>query len=218
MNVSEQNQEPSGHENQEPVASESQEPVNESKTDSVKYDTYRKVLGEKKSLQSKFELAQKELEDFRAKQKQLEEQELQENNKWKEYAERKEQEAQEALQRVKDYEYREVSSRKLDRILNGVGAPIDSKYWALIDVESVKYDAETGEFDETSLNSEIQRIKEQMPEIISRKKDASFDPSAPSKNGMGKLTVEEFARLSKAEKKEQIQRLGNAPDWMKGNF
>jgi len=89
VNVSEQNQEPSGHENQEPVASESQEPVNESKTDSVKYDTYRKVLGEKKSLQSKFELAQKELEDFRAKQKQLEEQELQENNKWKEYAERK---------------------------------------------------------------------------------------------------------------------------------
>ena len=213
--MSEENQ-PSGHENQEPVANDPQQPANASQNDSVKYDTYRKVLGEKKNLQSKFELAQKELEEFRAKQKESEERELQENNKGQEFAERKEKEAAEALQRVKDYEHREIASRKLDRILNGVGQPIDAKYWGLINVEAVEYDAETGEFDETSLNSEIQRIKNEMPEIISRKKDANYDPSAPNKNGMGNLSVAEYARMSNKDKKANAHRVQGAPDWMKG--
>lgn len=187
-------------------------------SDSVRYDTYRKVLGEKKKYQSELEATRKELDELRERERLAQEQELKEQNKWQEIAERKEQEAKELAQKVQLFHEREISSRKLEAVLKGVGEEIPSKFWGLINLDGVKYDPEAGEFDETSLNAEIQRIKNEMPEIITRRKNANYDPSAPNKNSFNDLDLNKFASMSKDEKKRALSQLQNVPSWMRGQI
>lgn len=217
--MTEANQMPSGQPSEDSVNhSGSDEQAKDSSKDSVQYETYRKVLSEKKKRDEEILEAKRRLEEYERKEKEREDRELVEANKWQEYAKKKEEEAKTAFEKVKAYEEREIASRKLDRVLSGVGDPIDSKYWGLINIDAVSYDAESGEFDEQSLNSEIQRIKTQMPEIISRQKNANFDPSAPVKNGSSQLDIQKFASMSKQDKKANIDKLQNVPDWMRGKF
>lgn len=214
--MSEENQMPSGQADPKPVAEGQLDHANESSKDSVQYETYRKVLSEKKRRDEELAEARRELEEVRARDKANKEKELIEQNKWQEYAKAKEEEAKAALARVQSYEEREIASRKLDKVLSGVGDPIDSKFWGLINIDSVAYNPESGEFDETSLNAEIQRIKTQMPEIITRRPNASFDASAPAKNGNSQIDLQKFASMSKSEKKMAVGQLSSVPDWMRG--
>ena len=207
---------PSGQADPKPVAEGQLDHANESSKDSVQYETYRKVLSEKKRRDEELAEARRELEEVRARDKANKEKELIEQNKWQEYAKAKEEEAKAALARVQSYEEREIASRKLDKVLSGVGDPIDSKFWGLINIDSVAYNPESGEFDETSLNAEIQRIKTQMPEIITRRQNASFDASAPAKNGNSQIDLQKFASMSKSEKKMAVGQLTSVPDWMRG--
>jgi hypothetical protein len=214
--MSEENQMPSGQADPKPVAEGQLDQASESSRDSVQYETYRKVLSEKKRRDEELAEARRELEEIRARDKANKEKELIEQNKWQEYAKAKEEEAKAAIERVRSYEEREIASRKLDRVLSGVGDPIDSKFWGLINIDSVAYNPESGEFDETSLNAEIQRIKTQMPEIITRRQNASFDASAPAKNGNSQIDLQKFASMSKAEKKLAVGQLHSVPEWMRG--
>ena len=207
---------PSGQADPKPVADGQLDHASESSKDSVQYETYRKVLSEKKRRDEELAEARRELEEVRARDKANKEKELIEQNKWQEYAKAKEEEAKAALARVQSYEEREIASRKLDKVLSGVGDPIDSKFWGLINIDSVAYNPESGEFDETSLNAEIQRIKTQMPEIITRRQNASFDASAPAKNGNSQIDLQKFASMSKSEKKMAVGQLTSVPDWMRG--
>ena len=214
--MSEETKVPSGQTDPSPVDPGQVDHAADSSKDSVQYETYRKVLSEKKRRDEELAEARRELEEIRARDKANQERELIEQNKWQEYAKAKEEEAKAAIARVKSYEEREIASRKLDRVLSGVGDPIDSKFWGLINIDSVSYNPESGEFDETSLNAEIQRIKTQMPEIISRRQNANFDPSAPVKNGNSQMDLQKFASLSKTEKKMAVGQLSSVPDWMRG--
>lgn len=209
---------PSGEAAENPVDQSSSSQVDNNQNDSVKYDTYRKVLGEKKKYQSELEAMRKELDEIREREAAEQERELKEQNKWQEIAERKEQEAKELAAKIQTFQEREVDSRKLEAVLKGVGEEIPSKFWGLIKLDSVGYDAEAGEFDESSLNAEIQRIKNDMPEIISRRKNASYDPASPKKNSFNDIDLHKFASMSKEEKKRALSQLSNVPDWMRGQI
>jgi len=212
-------QNPSGDAERNPVDDASRNPLDENReSDSVRYDTYRKVLGEKKKYQSELEATRKQLEEFQEKERLAQEQELKEQSKWQEYAQKKEEEAKELSAKINQFETREIQSRKLDAVLRGVNEEIPQKYWGLIELDAVKYDATTGEFDESSLNAEIQRIKNELPEILVRKKNASHDPSAPRRPDDQPMTPEKFAAMTKEQKKVAVQQFTNAPAWMRGQF
>ena len=212
--MSEEAKVPSGEPSQEPVVQSegNAEGVN---ADGVSYDTHRKLLGEKKKVAQELALAQEKLKQFELSQQELKEKELKDNEKWQEFAEEQKKKAAEMEAQLNSYRDREVYQAKVAKVVGSVEG-LSSKYHHLIDADAIEYDASTGEVDESSLQKEVERIKANYPEVLMKTQSAAFDSRSPQPNGQAKLTAQEYARLSRDQKKARAGELGNVPDWMLG--
>lgn len=214
--MSDANQIPSGEPQGEPVANPG-EAEQKNQKDSVKYETYSKVLGEKKKAASDLELARAKIAEFEARDQQAKEEKLKDEEKWQEYAKEQQAKADAAQQELQSYRNREVYQAKVSKVV-GLVDGLSSKYHHLIDDDAIGYDPSTGEFDESSLQKEVERIKSQYPEVLVKPQNSSFPGNAPKPNGNASMSAVDFARLSKDEKKARLGEVSSAPDWMRGKF
>lgn len=199
--MSEQDVAPSGGETE--VASGTEE--TQHSKDSVAYDTYRKVLSEKKKRDEQLSSIQAELESLRAQQKEREEAELKDQNRWKELYESLHQENSQLKSSLSEKDQRWESAIKLDsfyRALNG--RVIDSKYAGFIDTSKILLDPETGEVDQTTVQREVERIQKEYPEIIKGGQAKSLPAQAPQ--GVHSGGVKSLKDLSKAEKMAMLSK------------
>lgn len=191
-------QAPSGgskDENQPNPSGDTTSSVSSSSTDTVNYQTYQKLLSEKKKLQEEHERLKNEAETRR-------QQELKEQEKFKELYEQTAEENKKLSEKVEAHTQRWQNAVKLSAFTDALGDKrIDSKYSGFIDTTNILINPETNEVDQVSVQKEVQRVINEYPEIV--KSTATGNLPNESPNSKGSLTEEQWRKLPAAEMKKR---------------
>lgn len=178
--------------------------------DTVKYESYAKLLDEKKKLQQKFDDLAKEKSDAEAaKQKALED-ELKAKDDWKKLVALREQEL-ETVRKEKETLKSELTERdqrrsnglKMRSFLDALSGDLDEQYWSLVDLDKVVINPETGMPEATSASALAQEFATKFPLVIQRKDGPRLPNHAPQGAG-AKLTYDAWQKLPL---KEQLERM-----------
>jgi hypothetical protein len=142
----------------------------EEKKDQVSYESHKKLLDEKKRVQE-------EKEALTLKLKEIEENKLKEESRYKELFESRENE----LKAIKEQSEKErkalTEHRKLEAFLKEVGGVKKESYVSLIDTDKIIVESD-GSLNKTSLQDYVKSFKEQFPELI---KSVDLKSDIPSK-------------------------------------
>lgn len=197
------NSQSSGGQSNSEAPSGSQEQKNQ-----VAYETYTKVLDEKKSLAKKYEEMQKQFDEITKKS-------LEKENDWKGLfeLERKEKEEIKRVLAEKDsilgeYGERETTAKKFSVFKEKLGADIDKRYFSLIDLDDVIINPETGLVDENSAILAAKKFSETYPEIVRPKVGSrgAFEGVGGSFTG-GKITYDQWLQID--DYKEKVKQYPN---------
>ena len=152
--------------------------------DFVKYDSYRKLLGEKKKRDEQLRSALEKLESFEAAQKEREETELKEQNKWKDLVSLRDEENSKLKNQLATFQQRQIESLKLDAFLSTIESKVDRKYWGLVDLESIKVNPETHEVDDMSVSQVVETFRKEYPEVLLQKPAGKLPNDAAKSDGV----------------------------------
>lgn len=174
-----------------------------SKKDTVAYETYRKLLSEKKARDEALETYKKELAEYKRKEKEAEEAKLKEEQNWKAIVELREKELnEERTMRIQMQEER-LNATKLDTFLQSLGGKVDSKYWGMIDLEKIAINPESGQVDQMSVTQAVEAFRKNYPELIKTGTGPKIPSDAPQ--GNGSLTYEEWKKLPAKEMRARVK-------------
>jgi hypothetical protein len=164
--------------------------------DTVAYETYRRVLGEKKKEQEKREALEKQIKEY-------EEKSLLEQNKFKEAYESTKKLLDDTNKRLVDIENQKTESLKFASFLESLNGKLDRKYWNLVDLSNIIIDPATGQVDANSINNVVASFKKTYPEVIQKPNQANLPNSAPQSNPEGQvITRSNWLKLPVADMKK----------------
>jgi hypothetical protein len=174
------------------------------KKDAVAYDTYRKVLGEKKKADDKLSEQQKQIEELSAKIKEREEAELKAKGEIEKLLKIREEELAKEREKSSTLQGNIQKGLKLDAVLNSLSGKLDPKYWHLLHskLDDVVIDPTNGNADPASAQKVAQIFEQNYPEIITKASGVKIPNGAAQ--GTGSLTLEEWKKLPAKEMKARM--------------
>ena len=174
--------------------------------DSVSYESFKKVLDEKKSVQDRMKSLEDELNKFRSEEKKREEAKLREKEDWKKLLEQREQELTDYKQKFEGLNTQITEGRKLSAVLSQITGEVPDHYLGLISTDDVAVDPETGMPDTASALRVAKEFEKRYPEVIKRRAANGLPANAPQ-GGNSKLTIDEWKKLPYEERKKNIGRV-----------
>lgn len=171
--------------------------------DVVTYETHKKLLGQKKSVEQENEALKKQLKD-------IEEKKLQESGEWQKIAKLKEEETAKFKSEL-EAERKEkesltsvlIQAQKLQAVKEKLPGKLENPdYMSFIDIDKVILNPETGEIDESSVESVVQSFVKTHPKLL--KADTKFLPNGNA-SAPGKLTHEDWLKLPVAQKRLRMK-------------
>jgi len=167
------------------------------KTETVAYDTHRKLLSEKKTLQAKHDELLREKQEREAK-------ELEAKGEYQKLLEQ-ERKAREDLEvKLKATSEQEKERRKLAAVLGAAGGTIEAKWYDLVAnsvLNDVLVDPDSGEVDKMSVTKAVEKLKASYPEIIKGKAGPGLPNAHPGAGGQtpGMILRSEWMKLPSKE-------------------
>ena len=177
---------------QTPVESHPIEPVVLEESNLVSYDTHKKLLDEKKKIQSQL----KEILDNEKKRK---DDLLLEEGRLKEALELRDKELLEERSKRLVFENREKEARKLSAVIKGLGtSDIEDKWYNVISqhIDNIQID-DDGILDQKSILDVVDVLKKTWPEMIKR-----MPPGVPNGHpggGPSTINYDDWMKLSSKE-------------------
>jgi len=168
--------------------------------DKVAYETYRRVLSEKKKMQER-------LEQLEKLAREREEAELKEKEKWQEYAKLKEKEALEIKQKYDEEIKAKTDMIKMSSFLDAIDGVVPREYWSLIDLEKIVVDPATNMPDPLSVQQAAKEFQTKYYKVIEKKPVAKTPNDAPKAGGT--LSYEDWLKLPLAEMKKRQKEVVN---------
>jgi galactokinase len=169
--------------------------VQNQRKDVVKYETYQKVLSEKKKRDEMLSEYQQRLEELETANKQREEDELKKKENFKQLLEVREKELGEIKNQLTQFKEQSVLTKKAQAFLQSVGGLKKQEYLELVDFSKIPID-DDGQVDQVALESYRDEWKSKFPETLNDShakkvpntspKGGSSEPSRSEK--MEKLT------------------------------
>lgn len=174
---------------------------NQDTSDVVKYETYSRVLGEKKKIQEQMKDMAAKLAEFEAAQRATEEADMKKRGDYEKLL-NQEREAKKAIEdQLKAREAQITNSLKLDAVLKALDGQVESQYWGLIDVDGIPVDPETNTPDELSVKKYAEQFAQKYQRVIVRPNQSRMPNDAAQ--GAGKaMTYEEWKKLPLKEMKQ----------------
>lgn len=206
---------PSGNEDKKDLGEAPKTP--EQGGDKVAYETYQKVLAERKKDQAKareLEAKLKELSEFKSSVEQerqkIKEQKLEEEGNWKALLEQRDNRLKEYEEKLNEYKSKNQSYEKnindmiklsaFDRALGGKLKK--DEYYSFVDTDKIVINPETNQVDMDSLKNYANEFQNEHKELIDYKR-SKLPTDAPS--GSAKLTYDEWLKLPLAEKRKRMK-------------
>lgn len=170
----------------------------EGEAKTISYETYRKLLSEKKNLQS-------ENEKLKGESTERERRELESKEEYKKLYESSKTENEELKNKVKSHEERWQDALKLNAFNSALGdtKKIEPKYYGFIDTSKILIDPETNKVDAVSVQKEVDRVTRDYPELIKSTIKGNMPNNAPSSGGF--LTLEQWKNLPLKEQKARMK-------------
>ena len=168
--------------------------------ESVAYDTYRKVLSEKKKRDDEVRMLSERLSALESEKKAKIEAELREKEDYKKLVEMREAELNDYKTKFQEAQEREANLVKLDAFFSKLNGKVRREYWDKIDLGRIAYDPESGAIDNSSLQVAVEEFKKNYPEIITAKSEAVNMPATAPKSAVP----------AKDEKKALLERIAGS--------
>ena len=170
--------------------------------DTVQYDTYKKVLAEKKRVQEQNASIQQQLDQLLMDQKTAEESKMVENQEYKKLLDLKAEELTKTVSELTSMRSAQANAVKLDAFLNAIGGKVDRKYWGLVDLESIVVDPSTGLVEEMSVTKLVETFRKEHGRLIDTLSASNQLPNKFPKGTDGKASG--FAEKSLTEKQKEL--------------
>lgn len=180
------------------------------KKDMVAYESYQKLLKEKKARDAELQEYKKKTEELELSRKKEEEEKLKQKENWQGLLEIREKEKLEMLNKLKEKEDKISSLEetfnngiKLQTFLGELSGEVDKKYWGMIDLAQIIIDPISGSPDPTSVKHAALNFEKQYPELIRGK--AKIPPSDGATPPAGTaITYEDWLKLSPDQMKKRM--------------
>jgi hypothetical protein len=182
----------------------------------VKYESYQKLLDEKKKLQAKFDAIEREKSEIEAEKSRKIEEDLKAKDDWKKLVGLKEQtieglkkENDELKGQLAERDQRRTNGLKMRSFLDSLSGKLDEQYWPLVDLEKIVINPETGMPEPQSAQSLAKEFEAKYPLVIQRAGGPTLPNDAPKGAG-AKLTYDEWLRLPPDQKKARLSEVMNS--------
>ena len=176
------------------------------KNNQVAYDTYKKVVGERRSLSERLKVAEGELESQKAAKKKAEEDKLVKDKHWEKLAETKDTELKVVKAENLELKTTLADGAKMDAFLTKIRSShgdVERQYWGLVDVDKIKIDSETQLPEPESVAEVVNIFAESYAKVlISKSSSQAFNGQGG--RGKGALTHEEWKKLPLKEMKKRV--------------
>lgn len=177
------------------------EPEVQQNEKSVSYETHRKLLGEKKSIQERYQQAASKASELEALIKSQETKALEEQNQYKQLYEQLKTENTGLKGAIEERDKTLEEALKIDAFTKALGnRKIPSKYMGFIGVDNIVIDPETSRVDELSAQKEVERILAEYPEIIRGAVDAKPVPAQAPQPAASSSKNEQYELLQRYAK------------------
>ncbi len=181
----------------------------EAAKDTVKYESYAKLLDEKKKLQAKFDELEKERSQVEESKRKALEEELKAKDDWKKLVGLRDQENETLKQEnaklkadIEEQGARRSNALKMRSFLDALPGKLDEQYWPLVKLDEVVLNPETGLPEASSVQSLAKTFQERYPLVIQRADTAKLPNDAP-RGASGKLSYDQWLKLPYKEKLER---------------
>lgn len=172
--------------------------------DTVKYETYKKVLSEKKRRDEQVKALEDQLAEIKAADDAKKEGELADQNKWKEIADLRTEELGKLKGELNTLTTQQQQALKLDAFLGSLDAKLPKAYWRLVDLNSVKINPDTNEVDDMSVSSAVELFRKSYPEVLLAKATATLPTNAPSGTAAATRGNVDESKLSHLERSKLL--------------
>lgn len=185
----------------------------------VAFDSHKKLLDQKKSIQAKLKESEAELATFKAKEKELADREtklnedkLKEQGDWKTIVATREQEVttlkaekDELVTKINSFEKKFTDAHKLNAFKEAIGGTLKKdSYFSFVDTSKIALDPATGIIDDKSLKAYANEFVTEYKELIQFKSGAKLPGDAPKHSGS--ISYEEWTKLAKTDPAEARKR------------
>lgn len=174
-----------------------------SSKDTVAYESYRKVLSEKKKRDEELKAAQEELAKLKKADKQRLEDELKQKEDYKKLLELREKEKTDIEEKFNSLSSQIQDSLKFQHFLDALPGSLPKKFWKMVDIGEIIIDPTTGEPDPVSVKKVADGFQSEFGELIVQPGKAKL-PNGSAKPSTAPITKEIWASLSPKEKKERL--------------
>lgn len=174
----------------------------EPKGDTVKYETYKRTVGEVKKFKSKLTAAEEELQKYKEAERKREEEEMEKRGEFDKVKKNLMDELEKERLEKKALLKQQTDNRKLGAFLSTLGGSVDKEYWPLIDIDQIAIDPDSGEIDELSVTRLADSFKSKHSRLIDGVKGPKVYDGSPNREAS--LSVEEWRKLPLKERKERM--------------
>lgn len=162
--------------------------------DKVAYETYQKVLAERKRDQERARELQAKLDEIELAKRQFEEETLKKKEDYKTLLENKAREHDLLASELNQMKEQRKQAMKLNAFLEGCGNnQIKKNYWKMIPVGDIIINPETGEVDPLSVKMAVDSYIRDYPETL--EKSVVGMPSASPSVAVNGITYEQWLQL-----------------------
>ncbi|RTL05196.1 hypothetical protein EKK58_08590 [Candidatus Dependentiae bacterium] len=174
-----------------------------SSKDTVAYDTYRKVLAEKKKKDEELASVREELAKRNKLDKEREEAELKAKEDYKKIAELREKELNETKIKYDSLNKEIQESLKFNAFLEALPGELPRKYWGMVNTKEIVIDPSTGDPDPVSIKKVAESFQAEYGELIKNPNKAKLPGDAAS-GGNAVITSEVWKTMTPEEKKKNL--------------
>jgi hypothetical protein len=161
------------------------------------------VKAEKKALAEKYANAQAELNKFKEDARLKQEESLKQQGEYQKLYEASLKEKEEISLKLLQKEKRELALRKIDVVMQELGAPLAKpEYWDFVDLDRIPVDEATKDIDKNIAKQVASDFMMKFPELMQKKAGKMPNEAAGTH---AKITKEEWNKLPLKEKKERLK-------------
>jgi hypothetical protein len=161
----------------------------------IAYETHRKLLDEKKRVQSQLDQLMKEKQESQ-------EAEARKRGDFEALLKSREEELAKERSQRQELSDRISNGMKMSSVLEALGGQVDSKWYKLIDVSEIAINPESNEIDHMTVARVAESLKKQWPEMI--RSSAKLPSNAPQglQGGTGKIAESEWKKMKSIDQRK----------------
>lgn len=164
------------------------------KEETVSYETHKELLAQRKADQKRLREVEEELNQFKSKQKEIEENKLREKGEYQKLLETREKELSQIKEENAKIQQNLVDGRKLQAFNDRLPGKLKKKeYLAFVDLDKIPFNPETQKVDEAGLKMVVDEFVKEYPDLIQTTPGKKLPTDSASSHES--LTYEQWLKL-----------------------